>query len=163
MSDHVHLLHAGVMLPDIYISFIQAPLYQWLAVLMRLHPYIFATVVLFLSLAMLAERRAGREGRMLLEFVGVQAAAAVFFLWKRPFSNLGNDSLSLLWSFAILFPVFRWAFSITMRERNRRRLKRPIAHLISLFRLPCRLAWRSGFCFRECCGFPGHWRDGAPR
>ena len=93
-------------LPTIYVSFIQAPSYQWLAVLMRLHPYIFATVLLFLSLAIFAERRAGREGRMVLEFVGVQAAAAVFFLWKRPFSNLGNNSLSLLWSLAILFPVF---------------------------------------------------------
>ena len=93
-------------LPDIYVSFIQAPSCQWLAVLMRLHPYIFATVLLFLSLAIFAEHRAGREGRMALEFVGVQAAAAVFFLWKRPFSNLGNNSLSLLWSIAILFPVF---------------------------------------------------------
>ncbi len=92
-------------LPDIYISFIQAPLYQWLAVLMRLHPYIFATVVLFLSLATLLERRVGRGRRMAFEFVGVQAAVAVFFLWKKPFSHLGNDSLSLLWSFAILFPV----------------------------------------------------------
>ena len=93
-------------LPVTYVSFIQAPLYPWLTVLVRLHPYIFAGVVLLLSLAIFAERRAGREGRMVLEFVGVQAAAVAFFLWKRPFSHLGNNSLSLLWSLAALFPVF---------------------------------------------------------
>jgi hypothetical protein len=42
---------------------------------------------------------------MVLEFVVVQAATVVFLLWKKPFSTLGNNSLSFLWSLALLFPV----------------------------------------------------------
>lgn len=93
-------------LPDIYVSFIQAPLNPWLPVFIRLHSYIYAVLALFLAIALLAERRTGRERRMVLEFVVVQVAIVAFFLWKRPFSSLGNNSLSLLWSLAILFPVF---------------------------------------------------------
>ena len=93
-------------LPDIYVSFIQAPLNPWLPLFIRLHSYIYCVASLFLGIALLAERRTGRERRMVLEFVVVQAAVVAFFLWKRPFSSLGNNSLSLLWSLAILFPVF---------------------------------------------------------
>ena len=93
-------------LPDIYVSFIQAPLNPWLPVFIRLHSYIYFVVSLFLGVALLAERRTGRERRMVLEFVAVQAAMVAFFLWKRPFSTLGNNSLSFLWSLAALFPIF---------------------------------------------------------
>jgi arylsulfatase A-like enzyme len=93
-------------LPDIYVSFIQAPLNPWLPVFIRLHSYIYGVVSLFLGIALVAERRTGRQRRMVLEFVVVQAAVVAFFLWKRPFSSLGNNSLSLLWSLAILFPIF---------------------------------------------------------
>jgi hypothetical protein len=93
-------------LPDIYVSFIQAPLNPWLPVFIRLHSYIYCVVSLFLGIALLAERRTGRERRLALEFVVVQAAVVAFFLWKRPFSSLGNNSLSLLWSLAVLFPIF---------------------------------------------------------
>jgi arylsulfatase A-like enzyme len=93
-------------LPDMYVSFIQAPLNPWVPVFIRLHPYINGVLLLFLGIAIFTERRTGRELRMVLEFVVVQAALAVFFLWKRPFSNLGNNSLSFLWSLAVLFPIF---------------------------------------------------------
>ncbi len=93
-------------LPDIYVSFIQAPLNPWLPLFIRLHSYVYCAVSLFLGITLLAERRSGRERRMSLEFVVVQAAIVAFFLWKRPFSSLGNNSLSFLWSLAVLFPVF---------------------------------------------------------
>jgi hypothetical protein len=92
-------------LPDMYVSFIQAPLNPWLPVFIRLHPYLYGVLSLFLGIAVFAERRTGRERRMVVEFVVVQAALAVFFLWKRPFSNLGNNSVSFLWSLAVLFPI----------------------------------------------------------
>lgn len=93
-------------LPDMYVSFIQAPLNPWVPVFIRLHSYIYGVLSLLLGITILAERRTGRERRMVLEFLVVQAALAVFFLWKRPFSNLGNNSLSFLWSLAVLFPIF---------------------------------------------------------
>jgi len=93
-------------LPDMYVSFIQAPLNPWVPVFIRLHPYIYGVLLLFLGITVLAEGRTGRERRMVLEFLVAQAAVAVFFLWKRPFSNLGNNSLSFLWSLAVLFPIF---------------------------------------------------------
>jgi hypothetical protein len=93
-------------LPDMYVSFIQAPLNPWLPEFIRLQPYIYGVVLLFLGITLFAERRTGRERRMVVEFLLAQAAVAIFFLWKRPFSNLGNNSLSFLWSLAVLFPIF---------------------------------------------------------
>jgi hypothetical protein len=93
-------------LPDMYVSFIQAPLNPWVPVFIRLHSYIYGVLLLLLGITILAEHRTGRERRMVLEFLVVQAGLAVFFLWKRPFSNLGNNSLSFLWSLAVLFPIF---------------------------------------------------------
>ena len=93
-------------LPDMYVSFIQAPLNPWVPVFIRLHSYIYGVLTLLLGVTILAERRTGRERRMVVEFLVVQAALAVFFLWKKPFSNLGNNSLSFLWSLAVLFPTF---------------------------------------------------------
>jgi hypothetical protein len=92
-------------LPDMYVSFIQAPLNPWLPIFIRLHPYIYGVLVLFLGITIFAERRTGHERRMVVEFVVVQAVVGLFFLWKRPFSNLGNNSLSFLWSLAVLFPI----------------------------------------------------------
>jgi hypothetical protein len=92
-------------LPDIYVSFIQAPLNPWLPVFIRLHSYIYCVVSLSLGIALITEHRTGRERRMVVEFIVAQAAVVTFFLWKRPFSSLGNNSLSFLWSLAILFPM----------------------------------------------------------
>ena len=92
-------------IPDTYFAFIQAPFQPWVVELIRLHAYIYCALLAALSGALLAEYRFGRARRMAIEFIAFQAAVAVYFLMKRPFSHLTNSSMSFVWAVATLSPL----------------------------------------------------------
>ena len=92
-------------IPDTYFAFIQAPFQPWVVALIHFHPYLYLCAFLLLSLSMLSEYTTGGARRMVLEFVAFHAALAIFFFVKQPFSHVGNNSLSFLWSLAALFPL----------------------------------------------------------
>jgi hypothetical protein len=92
-------------IPDTYFAFIQAPFQPWLVELIQSHAYLLSAVLVGLTLTLLAEYRTGQSRRMALQFIIFHAAVAILFLVRRPFSHLGNNSLSFLWSVAALFPV----------------------------------------------------------
>ncbi len=92
-------------LPDTYYAFIQAPFQRWLPWFIRLHPYLYSVLVLVLCLSLLKERREKQSRRLAIEFVCFNAGATLYLLISRPFSHIGNNSQSYIWSLVLLVPV----------------------------------------------------------
>ena len=92
-------------LPDTYYAFIQAPFERWLPWFIRLHPYLYCVLAVWLSFSLLKGQREKQSRRLAIEFVCFNAGATLYLLIARPFSHLGNNSQSYIWSLVLLVPV----------------------------------------------------------
>lgn len=93
-------------LPDFYYAFIQASFQPWLRWLIRFHPYVYTALLGVLGISLVLEKRAGEDKRQAWIFFFAQASFAIYFFLARPFSSIGNNSLSYIWSLILLVPVF---------------------------------------------------------
>ncbi|HYL16429.1 MAG TPA: sulfatase-like hydrolase/transferase [Terriglobales bacterium] len=97
-------------LPDMYYAFIQAPFQPWLRWLIRFHPYVHAALLSLLGISLVLEKRRGEPGRVAWMFLVAQGAFAIYFFVAHPFSRIGNNSLSYIWSLVLLIPALLLGF-----------------------------------------------------
>src|SRR5919108_6666409 len=92
-------------LPDFYYAFIQASFQPWLRWLIRFHPYVYTVTLALLGFSFVLEKRTGEDERLARIFLLAQGGFAVYFFLARPFSSIGNNSLSYIWSLVLLLLV----------------------------------------------------------
>ena len=91
-------------IPDLYFAFIQAPFQPWLVMFIAWHPYIYCAALAALGVGLLQTYH-GVTRRLAIELLGAHAVLSIYFLIYRPFSHVRSDSLSFLWSLALLLPL----------------------------------------------------------
>ncbi|HYK50987.1 MAG TPA: sulfatase-like hydrolase/transferase, partial [Terriglobales bacterium] len=125
-------------IPDLYFAFIQAPFQPWLVMFIAWHPYIYWAALAALAVG-LWQAYSGVTRRLAIEFLGAHALLGIYFLVDRPFSHVRSNSLSFLWSLALLFPLL-WIGILDYCEHSERENK----FATKLIQVPIRAALISG-------------------
>jgi len=88
-----------------YLTIPKAPPQTLLPTLFRLHPWLYWPVFLLALKSLWADLRNRNSRRLALGFITFLCVAGIYFIYQQPFSRLGNNGMSYVWSLIVLFPI----------------------------------------------------------